>query len=429
MRLFLFILFSAFVVGCDSPEVTHTWSTLYGDSGRKATVKASGRSADPDCEVVMSEYCQQIDGFGYTLTSREANMLAHMPLEEQHRLIYALHGVDGAAGDIIQLAIKASGYERYMEGAIDKETAARSIHSSVAADSLSFVPYLRNVLDFTGDKLIWAMPMRPSADESVYRSDGEAMSLYKDYQYLFLRNMLDAGVKIDMTSPQSDLDLSRRPLVDELSAGRFISGYLGPAMDDINVNVCLGSVSSVSYDIDAILDDDKVRGYVSSVAFCDTVNCKWIADKCYGYGIGKIIAVQDRTAEKGSFKTWERIRRMIRDGATGYVFSGLCDTTDIPSTLVVVDPDGNVDYNSDYFLFRQMSRNISPGALRIRTRGRFSDLLAFMNRDNSVVIVAVNRSENLKPLVININDYSLNPVLPPESINTFVIKGDNGFVK
>ncbi len=73
-----------------------------------------------------------------------------------------------------------------------------------------------------------------------------------------------------------------------------------------------------------------------------------------------------------------------------------------------------------------MGRNISPGALRIRTRGRFSDLLAFMNRDNSVVIVAVNRSENLKPLVININDYSLNPVLPPESINTFVIKEITG---
>ncbi|MDE6483266.1 MAG: glycoside hydrolase family 30 protein [Rikenellaceae bacterium] len=429
MRLFLFILLSALVAGCDSPEVTHTWSTLYGDSGRKAAVRVSERSSDPDCEVVMSEYCQQIDGFGYTLTSREANMLAHMPIEDQHRLIYALHGEGGAGGEIIQLAVKASGYERYMEGDIDSKTAARSIYSSVANDSLSFVPYLRNVLDFTGDKLIWTMPMRPSSDMVVYRGDRESMSLYADYLYLFLRNMLDAGVRVDMTSPQSDLDLMRQPLVDERSVTRFVSRYLGPAMKDIDVRVCLGSVSSVSYDIDEILSDDDARRYISSVSFCDTVNCRWIADKCYGYGIGKIIAVQDRTAEKGSFKTWDRIRRMIRDGATGYVFSGLCDTTDIPSTLVVIDPDGRVDYNSDYFLFRQLSRNVTSGALRIRTRGRFSDLLAFMNRDNSVVIVAVNRSKSPKPLVVNVNDYSLRPTLPAESVSTFVIKGDNGFIK
>ncbi len=386
------------------------------------------RSGDPDCEVVMSEYCQQIDGFGYTLTSREANMLAHMPEEEQHRLIYALHGAEGAGGDIIQLAVKADGYERYMEGAIDRETVARSIYSAVAGDSLSFVPYLRNVLDFTGDKIMWTMPVRPTSGMGVSHVDKEAMSLYADYMYLFLRNMLDAGVRIDMTSPQSDLDLSRHPLVDERSTARFISRYLGPAMDDIDVSVCLGSVSSVSYDVDAVLSDDKAREYISSVSFCDTVNCKWITDKCYGYGISRIIAVQDRTAEKGSFKTWDRIRRMIRDGATGYVFSGLCDTTDIPSTLVVVDPDGNVDYNSDYFLFKQISRNIATGAMRIRTRGRFSDLLAFMNPDNSVVIVAVNRSNNPKTLVINVNDYSLKPTLPAESVNTFVIRGDNGFL-
>lgn len=429
MRLFLFILLSVLVAGCDSPEVTQTWSTLYGDSGRQAHVRISERSADPDCEVIMSEYCQQIDGFGYTLTSREANMLAHIPLEEQHRLIYALHGVDGAGGDIVQLSVKASGYESYMNGDIDREAAARSIHSSVAGDSLSFVPYLRNVLDFTGDKLIWTMPMRPSSGLGVYRGDKEAMSLYADYMYLFLRNMLDAGVRVDMTSPQSDLNFPRRPLVDERSVEEFVSRYLGPAMNDIDIRVCLGSVSSTSYDIDAILDDDGARRYIDAVSFCDTVSCRWIADKCYGYGIGKIIAVQDRTAEKGSFKTWDRIRRMVRDGATGYVFSGLCDTTDIPSTLVVIDPDGRVAYSSDYFLFRQISRDVNPGALRIRTRGRFSDLLAFMNRDNSVVIVAVNRSGNPRPLVINVNDYSLKPVLPAESVNTFVIKGDNGFLE
>ncbi len=427
MRFVLSLLLSAALYGCTDPSVSHVCTSLHDKRSEKLRVDVTGRADDPDCEVVMSEYLQKMDGFGYSITAREANILSHLPSARVDRVVRDLH-VGGGAG-IIHLAIKASGYERYVDGEIDRDIAWRSIYASVAADSLSFSPYLRKVISLTGDKLIWAMPVREPSDGRPVAtvSREESMRLYCDYLRLFAGNMLDAGLRIDMTSPHDGLNIVRAPLTDERHAVRFLGRYLGPGMYDLGARICLGNISSsVPYDLDEIFGDPAAAGYIYSVSFYDSRNCRWIIDACKKHGIRHLIAKQHTDAD-GMFGSWEQIRRMISEGATGYIFSNLSDTTATGNSIIAVDDHGNVTYKRDYYILKHISNDVVPGAIRIKTRGRFDDLLAFMNRDNSVVIIAANRSqESIRP-VINIGEHALRPILPPGSLNTIVVRGDNGF--
>lgn len=429
MRFLLSLFLAAALYGCHRPSVRHVYTSLSDKRSESLRVKVTGRVDNPDCEVVMSEYLQKMDGFGYSITAREANILTHLPPARLDRVVGDLHVGQGAGAGIIHLAIKSSGYERYMGGEIDHDIAWRSIYASVAADSLSFSPYLRKVISLTGDKFIWAMPVRePLGDDACASvSEEESMRLYCDYLRLFARNMLDAGIRIDMTSPHDGLNIVRAPLSDERGTARFLGRYLGPGMYDLGARICLGNISStVPYDLDAILGNPAAAGYIYSVSFYDSRNCQWIIDACKRHGIRHMIAKQ-QIAGDGLFDSWDQIRQMVSEGATGYIFSNLSDTTATGNSIIAIDDDGDISYNRDYFILKHIGDNVAPGAIRINTRGRFDDLLAFINRDNSVVIVAANRSAETERFVVNIGGYALHTVLPPGSLNTMVVLGDNGF--
>lgn len=57
--------------------------------------------------------------------------------------------------------------------------------------------------------------------------------------------------------------------------------------------------------------------------------------------------------------------------------------------------------------------------------GRFNNLVAFVNPDNSVVIVAQNETDADKELHIKVGDKMLSPVLKSNSFNTFFIPNND----
>ena len=62
-----------------------------------------------------------------------------------------------------------------------------------------------------------------------------------------------------------------------------------------------------------------------------------------------------------------------------------------------------------------------PGARLLETEGEFSNLLAFVNPDNKIVIVIRNDEKQDKSIRIKIGDKEINPLLKADSFNTLVI--------
>ena len=71
---------------------------------------------------------------------------------------------------------------------------------------------------------------------------------------------------------------------------------------------------------------------------------------------------------------------------------------------------------------KHVSHYVLPGAKRIETSGTYDDVLAFVNTDNSIVVVIGNSDSVDKKISFKINGKVYSPVMKANSINTFTIE-------
>lgn len=83
---------------------------------------------------------------------------------------------------------------------------------------------------------------------------------------------------------------------------------------------------------------------------------------------------------------------------------------------------GTYKYNYEYYLLKHVSHFVKPGAKRLNTTGAFTDLLAFANVDKSIVVIAQNEGSEEKRIKIKLGNKVLEPLLGPNTFNTFLLK-------
>ena len=71
---------------------------------------------------------------------------------------------------------------------------------------------------------------------------------------------------------------------------------------------------------------------------------------------------------------------------------------------------------------KHVSHFVKPGAKLLQTGGTFDDILAFINPDKSVVIVAFNNTNELRELTLKISDKTITSTLKANSFNTILVK-------
>lgn len=427
------LLLSLVSWSCRNVNIETVSTTATRNYFKSCSYKIEAPSDTPDCVVSLSEFRQSMDGFGYTLTPGDVRFLSGLSDRNKDKIIDALHSPDEAGTGIIHIAVSTTGYSQYLSGEITADKMPQIIDECGSADSTLFKPFLSKVIEKTGCKILWTMPQRNIENVNFIDSLSESatsMKIYSDYFYSFARKMLDAGIKINMTSPRDDINDNMPPLCNEKSTATFISDYFGPQMYDIATKVCMGNISapSLNLNLDSLLSEKQVCEYVYSFSFYDTQNPDWIIDISKKHDIRHLFAKQVRDEKlKEFFTVWDRMKNTIRAGATAYVFSNLCDTTENETALLKFDKDKNMTFDKEYYILKQISGHVFEGALLAKTYGSFDDMLAFLNKDNSAVLVMANKSDKSRKIVININDYSIHTTLPPMSLNTMTIHGDNGF--
>ncbi len=92
------------------------------------------------------------------------------------------------------------------------------------------------------------------------------------------------------------------------------------------------------------------------------------------------------------------------------------------NSLVVVDPvEKTYSFTPEYYIMKHLSHYVQPGARKVETDGTFTDLLAFVNPDKSIVIVLANEGHDSRTVSIRIGNRVYQPLLPAQSVSTILI--------
>ena len=132
---------------------------------------------------------------------------------------------------------------------------------------------------------------------------------------------------------------------------------------------------------------------------------------------------------EGATHSWDLMKHYLKNGVSIYEYwntslmqGGISRWGWAQNSRGVVSEDGkSFKYTPEYYIMKHVSHYVLPGAKRIETSGSYDDVLAFVNQDGSVIVIAGNNGSADKKLSIKVNDKTFTPTLKSKSINTFVL--------
>jgi len=133
------------------------------------------------------------------------------------------------------------------------------------------------------------------------------------------------------------------------------------------------------------------------------------------------------------FYTWNLMKHYFRNGISAYMYWNISLDKDPANnrwkwpqnSLISVDQEAKTyKYNPEYYLMKQFSHFVKPGAKLLTTNGEYDNVLSFSNPDNSVVIIVTNEQSAVQDLKIKVGGKMIAANLKPQSINTFVVKNN-----
>jgi glucosylceramidase len=219
------------------------------------------------------------------------------------------------------------------------------------------------------------------------------------------------------------------------SLANFIGKYLGPEMQTKGVDIMLGTMERPNERLcDTILTDPNCAKYIKSVGF------QWAGKDAlpgiYARYPGLVMYQTEQECGngkndmKGAVHSWNLMKHYLNNGVSVYTYwntsllqGGVSRWGWAQNSLVVVSEDGkSFKYTPEYYVMKHVSHYVMPKAKRIDVSGTYTDALAFVNQDDSVVVVAANQSADDKRVTVIIGRNAYTVMMKAGSINTFFIK-------
>ena len=357
---------------------------------------------------------------------------------------------------------------------------------SIDNDKQTLIPFIKAALQRQPELKIWASPWCPPSwmkynkhyasvstsrmmriwkerlkeGESTYMSqiidnglaedkegrEGTDMFIQEDKYFkayaLYFSKFIDAyrqeGIDIFAVMPQNEFNSAQIfPSCCWTAKGlaTFIGKYLGPVMKEKNIEVMFGTMERPNTAlVDTILQDPDCSHYITGVGF------QWAGkDALPGiyakYPTMKLYETEQECGDgkndwKGAVHSWNLMKHYLNNGVNVYEYwntslmkGGISRWGWAQNSLVVVDEDGqSFRYTPEYYIMKHVSHYVLPGAKRIETSGTYDDVLAFVNTDNSIVVVIGNSDSVDKKISFKVNGKVYSPVMKANSINTFTIE-------
>ncbi len=330
---------------------------------------------------------------------------------------------------------------------------------SIENDRANLLPYIRQAQKIRPDLKFWASPWSPPAwmkqnksvpgpgSDNTLNFTPEVLSAYAEYFAKYIEAYKAEGVEVARVMPQNEptINVGYPSCVwsgEQLNV--FIRDYLYPTLQKhgLDTEIYLGTFTDSQASLaDPTLSDPVTSGLIKGLGF------QWwsapLAKRVYrqnqdtGY-----ILMQSETKCGNGGNTWlygeehfDCIKEFLEAGVNEYMLWNMVldengiNTNPNPwpqnAPIIVNSVTNEVVYTPMYYVFRHFSAYIGGGARRIKTDGNYGDKIAFQNADGENVLVVKNNSGLYLDVAINFNGRKVKPTVPPHSVNTFRIAGDN----
>ncbi len=490
----LFLIGIVLLAGCTQPQTTVEWVSTTPDS--KWTEEDSqgivGESDGPGIRIYTDSTKQTIDGFGASFNELGWASLSELNSAAREDIFRELFepGV-GANFTICRMPVAANDFAREWYSYNETEGDFEMENFSIENDYETLIPFIKSARRFNPSLKVWGSPwspptwmkvnnhyaMQPVSDffgngeidnglredqmidegEDAFIQEDRYFEAYALYFQKYVQAYEEEGIPIFMVMPQNEFNSAQWfPSAVWTPEGlvQFMH-YLGPAMEEMDVDVFFGTMERPDHQLfETFYQDSIARTYTDGVGF------QWA-------GKGSVEAINDRHPDLKIYQTehecgngensweyavygWDLMKHYVLNGTNAYMYWNISLLDDAVSTwgwrqnsLVTVDEENNTySFNNDYYLMKHVSHFVKPGAKLIKTdspkikmhrvgglgfwEGELNttedNLLAFKNPDDSIVIIIYNDSEEEKPMSFTVDDVTLHPTLKPTSFNTFHIQ-------
>ena len=400
--------------------------------------------------LTLGEEKQTIRGFGCCFSELSALALNDLSEKDKKDTLDELFSEEGCNFNYCRTPIGASDFATDFYSYNETEGDYEMKHFSIERDKKLLLPLILEGAKRKSDLQMFASPWCPplwlktkrAYSYGVFDKTEENYKAYALYFKKYVQEYRKAGVPLIHIHPQNE-PCSNQVFPSCVWKGseltEFIGGYLGPALEDENVDIFFGTINGPEggdryswtkycHYLGLAMQDEKAKKYIKGVGY------QWA---------GKFALPQTRDdypdleliqteSECGDGKnTWNQMmdifgltRHYFRFGASAYVYWNLALKADQPSTWgwhqnsLVSVKDGKRIYTPEFYLMKHYSHFVKRGAKYVEMKGEFaSSCSAFRNPDGQVVIVCYNPYEFSKVITVEGKSY----MLEPRSINTILI--------
>ncbi|MCS2890854.1 beta-glycosidase [Parabacteroides faecis] len=425
-----------------------------------------------DAEVDIASPQQTIEGFGACFNELGWTSLALLSESDRNVIMQELFtpGV-GANFTICRMPVGANDFSRDWYSYNETDGDFEMNHFTIDNDRETLIPFIKSALKQNPDIQLWASPWSPPVwmkDNKHYacqpldttffdnigqngiqpeqiRREGMNMFIQEDAYFksyaLYFKKFIEAyrkeGIRIFMVMPQNEFNSCQPfPSCTWLASGlaTFVGRYLGPAMQEVGVDLMFGTMERPNpVLVDTLLTDPLSRNYISGVGF------QWAGKKAVGdihkrYSNLKIYQTEQECGDgrndwDGCTYSWNLLKHYLNNGTNVYEYwnisleeGGLSRWGWSQNSLVTVDKNTRkYKYTYEYYLMKHASHYVLPGARFLPVSGEFTDMMAFRNPDGSYVLIIHNPETTGRKPVIKMGNRTIVVPVKPQSFNTVLL--------
>ncbi len=472
MQFFKFIILITLSYGQIMPIVSQTMEIIQTAKGTDDRLTSKGKvvfTSMPQPEesnlcifIDPAHTFQEFIGIGGAFTDASAETFYKLPLQRQKEIIEAyFDSVNGIGYTFGRTHINSCDFSSYSYAYVNDPSDTMLKTFSIEMDKKYRIPFIKLALERTkGNLKIFASPWSPPAfmktNNNMLQGGKLRPEYYKSwalYYVKFIEAYRKEGIPIWGLTVQNEPMAVQRwesciyTAEDELN---FVKYYLGPQLQkygllpEIKLMIWDHNRNLAFHRANTILSDKEASQYVWGTAF------HWYVGDNYE----NIKRIHEAFPEKGLVFsegcaypfTWENVQQWhfgekygeaiihdLNNNTSAWTdWNLILDEKGGPNHVenyclapIIADTrNGEVYYMSSFYYIGHFSKYIRPGAKRISCSSMTDDILAtaFLNKDKSIVIVAMNQTNKVIEFNIWINNKIAPVKTPAHSIITFIIK-------
>ena len=413
-----------------------------------------------------------IQGFGACFNELGWTSLQILSESERESILHELFDpTAGARFTYCRTPIGANDFatEAYSYDETDGDFALKNF--SIAHDEKTLVPFIQAALRYQPKLKLWASPWSPPSwmkrnhfyaeakaypgmkengirpdqvgheGEDFFVQDPMYFEAYARYFGRYVDAYRAKGISIGMVMPQNEFNSAQNfPSCTWTAEGltRFLR-YLGPEMEKRGVEVFFGTLERGNPKLleTAMADPEVVRSIKG-------VGVQWAGKNAlpaiHTEFPSLLVFQSEQECGDGSNKwsytsyCWQLMKHYFRSGVSAYMYWNISTADGGMSTwgwaqnsLVSVDSAAkSYRYTHDYYLLKHLTHFVDVGARNLVTTGTCDDALAFVNPDNSLVLLIRNELGRPQRVEMRVKNRAAMVELPPDSIGTVTI--DNSWI-